>query len=76
MSKKVAFSTKPTKEKPTVTAEQWVQDRTNEGTKRLTLDIPASLHKRIKLQCVEDGTTIVDELRKLLEEHYRENMAT
>lgn len=39
-------------------------------TKRLTLDIPKSLHKAIKAQAVEEGISIVDMLRTLLEQHY------
>ncbi len=38
--------------------------------KRLTLDLPEGLHRAIKLRAVAEGVTIVDMLRKLLEEHY------
>jgi predicted DNA binding CopG/RHH family protein len=38
--------------------------------KRLTLDIPKPLHKAIKAQAVEEGSSIVDMLRTLLEKHY------
>ncbi|GAQ00032.1 hypothetical protein NIES2104_65970 [Leptolyngbya sp. NIES-2104] len=38
--------------------------------KRLTLDIPKPLHKAIKAQAVEEGISIVDMLRTLLEHHY------
>lgn len=38
--------------------------------KRLTLDIPKPLHKAIKAQAVEEGISIVDMLRTLLEQHY------
>jgi hypothetical protein len=38
--------------------------------KRLTLDIPKPLHKAIKAQAVEEGSSIVDMLRTLLEQHY------
>lgn len=73
MSKKVAFSTKPGPEKPSVNADQWVQHRSAEGTKRMTLIIPASLHTRVKLSCFMRGTTISDEIRNLLEQHFKED---
>lgn len=38
--------------------------------KRLTLDIPKPLHKAIKAQAVEEGISIVDMLRTLLQQHY------
>lgn len=41
-----------------------------EKIKRLTLDIPESLHRRIKGKAVMEGTTMVDMLRALLEETY------
>lgn len=71
-AKKVNFGKKP---KP-VDMEQWVSDRVPtpqtqqeqpEKMKRLTLDIPESLHRAIKRQAVDAG---VDLLRDLLEQHY------
>ena len=41
-----------------------------EKIKRLTLDIPESLHKAIKLKATSEGVTMVELLRELLEEHY------
>jgi predicted DNA binding CopG/RHH family protein len=38
--------------------------------KRLTLDLPEGLHRAIKHRAVEEGVTMVDLLRKLLEEQY------
>lgn len=37
------------------------------STKRLTLDIPESLHARIKSQCALRHTKMVDEIREMLE---------
>ena len=71
MTKKVAFGTKPVaKEASTPTADEWVANKANEETKRLTLDIPATLHKRIKAACAMRGTKMVDEIRSLLEERF------
>ena len=83
-AKKVNFNTKPKPEKP-VNVDEWVANRdskavnpksslseeTPEKIKRLTLDIPESLHRAIKKKAVEDGETMADQLRSLLEEHYR-----
>ena len=72
--KKVAFGTKPSnKPAATATAEEWVKNReegTDEPTKRLTLDIPESLHRAIKAQCAMRGTKIADEVRELLLQKY------
>ena len=38
--------------------------------KRLTLDIPEVLHRRIKGKAVMEGVTMVNMLRELLEENY------
>ena len=39
-------------------------------TKRLTLDIPETLHRKIKAACALKGTKMVDEIRPLLEERF------
>jgi hypothetical protein len=38
--------------------------------KRLTLDLPESLHRAIKKNAVEDGVTMAEKLRALLTEHF------
>jgi len=38
--------------------------------KRLTIDIPESLHRTIKSQCAMRGTKIADEVRDLLVQKY------
>lgn len=38
--------------------------------KRLTLDIPETLHRQIKGRAVMEGVTMVNMLRELLEENY------
>lgn len=70
--KKVAFGTRPkTTEAPTATPTQdeWVEAR-GAQTKRLTLEIPAELHKRVKSQCAARGTKMIDEITTLLDQHY------
>lgn len=40
--------------------------------KRLTLDLSDDLHRRIKLACTVRGSTMVEEITKLLEKEFRE----
>jgi predicted DNA binding CopG/RHH family protein len=80
--KKVSFNAKPKQEKP-INVDEWVVNRDLKTVdsklepaeisikmKRLTLDIPESLHRAIKKKAVEDGETMADQLRSLLEKHY------
>jgi predicted DNA binding CopG/RHH family protein len=76
-AKKVKIGGKPAE--PAVKIDDWVATRTVEPElteqpvkkmKRLTLDIPESLHRSIKLRAVEQGVPMVDMLRELLEKHY------
>lgn len=41
-----------------------------EPMKRLTIDIPATLHAQIKSQCALRSTKMADEIRVLLEQHF------
>lgn len=43
-----------------------------EPMKRLTIDIPLSLHKRVKSRCADQGTTIADVVRSYLERKFPE----
>ena len=77
MSKKVAFGAKPQPIPPAArSADEWVQNRpaeqvaASEPMKRLTIDVPASLHTRIKVGCTLRGRKIADELRELLDKHF------
>jgi hypothetical protein len=38
--------------------------------KRLTFDIPADLHKRIRRACLEKDEDMAVELRRILQEHF------
>jgi len=70
-TKKVSIGTKPTA-RPAA-ADAWVESRAPEETepmKRLTIDVPASLHRAIKTQCASRGTKIADEVRELLIQKY------
>ena len=41
-----------------------------EPMKRLTIDIPESLHIRVKMQCAKRGSKMADEIRALLEANF------
>ena len=77
--KKVEFGKKPSKgNSSTAELENWVAARDlpepePEKMKRLTLDIPQRLHKAIKHRATEEGVTMADLLRALLEEKYGED---
>jgi hypothetical protein len=57
-------------------AEQWVRQGAEPTPavpvtlKRLTLDLPEALHRAIKMRAVEEGISIVEMLRGLLEREY------
>jgi len=40
--------------------------------KRLTIDVPLGLHKRIKSQCAKKGSKMADAVRELLEKQFPE----
>ncbi len=74
MSKKVAFGPKPgVARADTSKADDWVNSRDLEAMKRLTIDVPASLHARIKSQCAIRGVKMADEVRELLEKHFQKS---
>jgi hypothetical protein len=58
------------------TADQWVaqgqepEPQPAAPIKRLTLDLPAPLHRAIKMRAVEEDTTILAMLQALLEQEY------
>jgi hypothetical protein len=82
--KKVTFSGKPpTDPPPPGDVDAWVMNRETaepeqtkqdapkqERTKRLTIDVSISLHKRIKSQCALEDEQMADVIRDLLEEHF------
>lgn len=74
MSKKISIGTKPTAKPAPAAADAWVESRVPaegpEPMKRLTIDVPESLHRSIKSQCAMRGTKIADEVRELLLQKY------
>ena len=71
-TKKVTIGGRPSKSKAAA-AEQWIKTRETaradeEPLKRMTFDMPESLHKALKLYCVEHGTKMSNVLRELIEQ--------
>lgn len=73
-TKKVSIGAKPTNKPAPAAADAWVESRSTtdepEPMKRLTIDVPVSLHRAIKSQCAMRGTKIADEVRELLVQKY------
>jgi hypothetical protein len=86
MTKKVKFTKRPSASPAAgEAADAWVASRGSEPVvngenrdmpavpmKRLTIDIPESLHARVKSQCAKRGAKMADEIRALLETHFPE----
>ena len=86
MSKKVTFTPKPTialqktadewvsggvqTEAPAYKTEQGRAGAPTERMKRFTIDVPETLHRRVKARCAEKGVDMAGEMRRLLEEHF------
>jgi hypothetical protein len=72
MNKQVLINPRPQASQKS-SAEDWLNGRSPSPklqTKRLTIDIPESLHKAIKTACASRGTKIADEVRELLAQKY------
>lgn len=70
--KKIDFGAKrPSTSPPVADIDQWVANQSPvEPMKRLTIDVPISLHKRIKSQCALDNLVMADVVRELLERRF------
>jgi hypothetical protein len=73
--KKVTIASKPKKAmKEPVDADQWVEaanaSEPGEAMKRFTVDIPVSLHQRIKYTCALEGLKMTEVFRELLAERF------
>ena len=66
--KKITIGRKPTAKNPSTTPDDWVSNRfaDEEPIKRLTIDIPLSLHQRVKSQCALQGENMADVVREFL----------
>lgn len=74
MAKTVEFGPNPRKEKQ-LNPDTWVNNQTDkEALKRFTIDIPETLHTRIKTTCASKGAKMRDEVIKVLEKHFSGNV--
>lgn len=75
MKKQVRIAVKPHNRKHAIDADTWVEQRASpaapprEPKKRLTIDIPLSVHTQFKVWCAQRGREMADELRELI--HHR-----
>jgi hypothetical protein len=75
--KKVTFASKRGPSQPPKNADEWI-DRASkpalpgEPMKRLTIDVPVSLHQRIKIRCAMEGFKMADVIRDMLAEKFPE----
>lgn len=62
---------------PKPKADEWVRQSPPkpraEKMKRLTLDIPEELHRAIKVRAAQEGMSIAQQLRAMLEQQYQES---
>lgn len=73
-AKKVAIGARPTAKPKPASPDAWVDANqpATAPTKRLTIDVPASLHARIKASCAMRGTKMVDEITALLQDKFQQ----
>jgi hypothetical protein len=76
--KKITIGSKPTSKSGPTSPDDWVIDRSRSGEpmKRLTIDIPESLHQRVKSQCALNGEKMADVVRALLEKQFKPERPT
>lgn len=71
MSKKVSIAAKPA---PRAQADAWVEGAAPPAAapkmKRLTIDVPEELHRRIKTGCASQGVKMADYVREVLEREF------
>ncbi len=73
--KKISFGRRPSTQQ-SAQADDWVASRGQEEEdqpvrmKRLTVDIPESLHRAMKAECAMHGLKIADVVREMLTEKY------
>lgn len=67
MTKDITFHPRPSKPRPNLppAPEHWVERR--QGTRKLTLRLPADLHMAFKGRCVAEGVSLQDKTRDLIE---------
>ena len=65
--KRASWGTRPSAHK-TASLDTYVSPKA--GTKRLNINLPADLHRRIKVACAQDGTDMTAAILELLEQRF------
>jgi hypothetical protein len=73
--KRITIGGRPSTATPLPAADSWVSEREINSTpavpmKRLTIDIPEDLHRKIKAATAARGAKMADEVRELLMQKY------
>jgi hypothetical protein len=72
--KKTSFTPKPSNKQPTANLDAFVgvspEPTNGEKMKRLTIDIPESLHRRVKAGCAVRGVEMATLMRSFLEKEF------
>ncbi len=71
--KKINFNPRPPTSSDPTNVDAWVENREikdAEPTKRLTIVVPLSLHRRIKTACALNNRIMADEIRALLDQRF------
>ena len=73
MNKKVAFGAKPSQLKlePATAGDDWVKNRGDVALKRLTFDVPETLHRDFKIYCTANGLKMKDQIIELMEQRLK-----
>lgn len=58
--------------RPAASVEEWVTEKPAPRLKRLTIDVPEVLHRRIKAACAVRGETMNEALLRLVEAGFPE----
>ncbi len=77
--KRVTIGAKPSARPSAAHADDWVERHgavAKKQTKRLTLDIPLALHRRVRLECARHDLVMADVIRDLLSERFPESGST
>ena len=77
--KTVNFAAKRPSQSQSATVDDWVHNRepaSKEPTKRFTIDVPLSLHMRVKSRCALENLVMADVMRELLEHRFPESVET
>ena len=83
MNKKVVFGAVPTKPASPASLDDLVQSRAEgaansaandkpaEATRRVSVDLPMSVHTKLKLHCVQSGVLMADYVRQLITDNLK-----